>query len=98
MGSPELPGESAWPTTKGSCLSVPAEQAGGEEAVIHASQAGRQPGGQQRCMPDLAQVFGHFPDVFLRGHPVNRIEAPQVDRAGVVSEGLFLAEIEVVLE
>src|ERR1039458_5481873 len=79
-------------------LDAPADQAGGEQPVIHAPQASHQPRGEQRCVPDLAQVFGHFPDVSVRRHPVNRIEAPQVDGPGVISERLFLAQIEVVLE
>src|ERR1019366_6308712 len=73
-------------------------QPGSEYPVVHQPQPRSQPRRQQRPVRDAAQVFGYRPDVFLRRHPLDGIEAAQVHRARVAPQSLFLLEIVVMLE
>src|SRR5438105_440229 len=43
---------------------------------------------------DLAEIFGDEPDRCFRRHPVQMIEARQVHRARVASQGAFAAQVK----
>src|SRR5262245_22721702 len=49
-------------------------------------------------MRDLKQVVGNCPEVRLGDHPLDRVEAAQVDGKGNGAQGLFALTVVVVLE
>ena len=49
-------------------------------------------------MRDFAEIFGDEPDIFLGGHPTERIEPRQIHRPGKSPEGSFTAQVEINVE
>src|ERR1700694_2420361 len=54
--------------------------------------------GQRRDVRDPLEMLGDWPQVLLGGHPMQRVEAGQVDRAAVSAQCPLAFEVEVLLE
>src|SRR5438309_11776283 len=73
-------------------------QAGRPEARVDLRQAGGNGGTQEGDVGDSFEVLGDGPEIALARHPVQPVEARQVDGSAVTAEGQLTLEIEVVLE
>ena len=76
----------------------PAVDAGFEAAAVDAGEGAGDFFGEERIVAGGDEEFGDAPDVFLGGHPVEGVQAGEVDGAGVGAQGGFAAEVVVVGE
>src|SRR5947209_13514796 len=73
-------------------------QIGRPEARVDPRQAGGNNGTHEGDVGDSFEVLGDGPEIALARHPVQPVEARQVDGSAVTAEGELALEIEVVLE
>jgi len=76
----------------------PAVHAGLKAAAVEAGQSAGDLGGNERVVACGDEEVGDAPDILLRGHPVLAVEAGEVDRDGVGTQGALAAQVVVVLE
>src|SRR5215469_3452379 len=69
-----------------------------KRAISEAVQALRHLRLQQRKMTDGEKIFGDEPEWLIGGHPMEAVEARQVDGIGKRSERSFASQIEIHLE
>ena len=74
------------------------QQVGCTKARVHPSQAAGSGGPDEGDVGDSFEVLGDGPQVDFARHPVQPVEACQVDGSAVTAEGQLTLEIEVVLE
>ena len=65
---------------------------------VHPGQGASNGGADEWNVGDLFEVLGDGPQVDLARHPLQPVEARQVDGSAVTAEGQLTLEIEVVLE
>lgn len=70
----------------------------GEEAGVDAGQAAQLARREDRLVGDGAEVFGDGPDIFLGGHPVDGVEAGEIDGTRIGTQCFLAAQVEIVLE
>ena len=79
-------------------FSDPADEARVEEPAVHRRERPDDARREKRAVWDVAERFGNLPEVLLRGHPIDPVEAGDAEGARVASQRLFAAQVQVRLE
>jgi hypothetical protein len=74
------------------------QQAGGAKPPVYPGQASGDCWADKRHVRDPLEVLGDGPQIGLTRHPLEPVEAGQVDGPAVPTQGQLAFEIEVVLE
>src|SRR6266542_602143 len=74
------------------------DEAGLEHPAVHGREAFLDARRQKADMRDAGQVVGNLPEVFLASHPVDGVEAREIDGPRVAAQRLLPAQVEVRLE
>lgn len=79
-------------------MARPSVHAGFEAAAVEAGQSLRDLVGKERVVAGGDERLGDGPDFVFGGHPVELVEAREVDGDGVGAEGALAAQVVVVVE